>query len=933
LLGLLAGVLLLSFLKSLSPHQVLFDNDSSLGALKAEWSRLPGRFTGAWRNLGWIGAQAASASPKITMVLATLLPPVAFLKIYAPFTLLFLGFCAFVFFRQLKFSPTVCVLGGIAAGLNPHFLSIACWGQGNWNIAAGCAFLAMAAFHAKSISKIWQRALLAGMAVGMVVMEGFDVGAILSVYIGVFVIFHLLNSDGPVPRRLLNALLAETIVVLFAAIIAAHTMLTLVQTQVQHVAEMGQGDQTRQSRWWTATQWSLPKVETLQVFVPCLFGCHLNYNIVQHDRSSAYWGSIGREIRLDQLGSDDASVRSNAVSALELPDSLLQSLNTPDRRSRTTAMAGIASRCGLVWRYVGSGECAGTIVSLLALFGLANFLRREGPLSDSERSAVGSWGAVALISLLAAWGRFGFIYPLFYKLPYFSTIRNPVKFMHPFHIAWIILAAYGMEVLYRRYMRARPSSTGLLPHHLLEWWARATGFDRRWTIFMLLLAATSVLAAGCFYANRNAFIRYLQDQAFTDSGSPTPTQISNYCFHQVALFLVFLAAGMLAVAAILSAAWNSSRIQWAWVFLGALLLCDLARADLPWVRYYDYLERYAPDSLTSFLAEKPWEHRVIGRFEPLGIGSKAALPFGQLYWFWLENQFPYHNIQSLDFTQWPHIPDLDRTYLEAFQLAGRDPVATDFRPAIRLWQLSNTRYFLSALAWYPSLETNSSGIVTNTISTMDFLNQRGDPAHKSFRQLALFNLVLKPGAEPLQSVGDYTVEPNNHGTIALIEYPRALPRASLYANWQTPSNNQATLNLLASPDFEPLDTVLVATNSSLPRPESRSTANAGVVSITDYHPKYVRLDATAATPAVLLLNDRINPDWKAWIDGVPAPVLRCNYIMRGVYLTQGRHIVEFRFRPSLIPLCLSLGGLLLGSILAASLLLTRHPASATPPTQ
>jgi hypothetical protein len=31
------------------------------------------------------------------------------------------------------------------------------------------------------------------------------------------------------------------------------------------------------------------------------------------------------------------------------------------------------------------------------------------------------------------------------------------------------------------------------------------------------------------------------------------------------------------------------------------------------------------------------------------------------------------------------------------------------------------------------------------------------------------------------------------------------------------------------------------------------------------------------------------------VDGKPAPMLHCNFIMRGVYLAPGAHIVEFRF--------------------------------------
>ena len=47
-----------------------------------------------------------------------------------------------------------------------------------------------------------------------------------------------------------------------------------------------------------------------------------------------------------------------------------------------------------------------------------------------------------MISVLAAWGRHGFLYALFYRLPYFSMIRNPIKFLQPFQILWLILAGY-----------------------------------------------------------------------------------------------------------------------------------------------------------------------------------------------------------------------------------------------------------------------------------------------------------------------------------------------------------------------------------------------------------------------------------------------------------------------------------------------------------
>jgi hypothetical protein len=911
-LGLLGAVLLVLFYKSLDPRhpgQILFANDFPFGALKAECNRLPGRFAGTWRDLVWLGGEAPSASPNITMFLSTLVSPLVYLKMYAPFTLLFLGFSAWLFFRQLNFNPMVCVLGGVAAGLNGHFLSVACWGLGNWNIAAGCTFLAMAALCARSIPKFWEKAVLAGLATGMGVMEGYDVGAILSVYIGIFIIFRTLNDDVPVGRRVANVVVAETLVVLFAAIIAAHTMITLVETQVEGVAAMEQDAQSKQLRWNAATQWSLPKMETLQVFVPGLFGYRLSGNIDQTNKSGAYWGLIGQDPRLAGLGSDDPSVRSNVVSGLNLTNTYLTALNTPDRLSRTEGMAAITKKSGIYWRYCGSGECAGTIVSLLAVFGLANFFRKDRPYSKSERIAVGYWGVVALFSLLASWGRFSFVYQLLYKLPYFSTIRNPIKFMHPFHIAWIILAAYGMEVLYRRYMRGpERTDSGLLLHHLQLWWAKVAGFDRKWTIFMMILAGASVGGAALLHTDKGALIRHLEAQNFPAAHARL---IAGFCLQRVGAFLVFLVAGLGAIAAIVSGAWTGSRNKWAWSVLAVLIICDLARADLPWIHYYDYTEKYAENPVVDFLIDKPWEHRVIGKLEPRGPGSGIQPGFGQLYFFWLQNDFPYHNIQALDFSQASHMPDLDRDYLKAFELNGADIHSTDLRPAVRLWQLTNTRYILGSA------------------NAVDFFNQRADPIHHSFKLLTLFNMRPKPGLQSLGDIGDFTVQTGTKGEFGIIENTRALPRAKLYSNWRTPTNDAAALAMLANPEFEPWDTVLLSTNTPAPQPTSDSTADPGTVAITDYHPKHIRLEADAKTPAVLLLNDRNNPDWRARVDGALTPILRCNYIMRGVYLTPGHHIVEFQFKPSLKSLYVSVSAIVIGIILAGYLLLTRAPL-ATP---
>jgi hypothetical protein len=59
------------------------------------------------------------------------------------------------------------------------------------------------------------------------------------------------------------------------------------------------------------------------------------------------------------------------------------------------------------------------------------------------------------------------------------------------------------------------------------------------------------------------------------------------------------------------------------------------------------------------------------------------------------------------------------------------------------------------------------------------------------------------------------------------------------------------------------------------------------------------------------------------VDGKPETLLRCNYVMRGVYVTPGKHVVEFRFEPPATSLYVSLTSIAVGIGLCAFLIVSR----------
>ncbi|MGA2541328.1 MAG: hypothetical protein ABSG78_07165 [Verrucomicrobiota bacterium] len=936
LLVLLGGALAVLCHDGFKPYHVMWANDTALGAIKATSARLPDTYTGHWIDGNWIGIKDPASSPTVDGILLTFIPVEWFYKTFAPLSMLLLGFSAWVMFRQLKFAPMVCVVGGLAAGLNMHCWSNATWGLGTWNIAIAMIFLAVAALVTDSIRQTWIKAALAGLAVGMSVMEGFDSGALLSVYAGVFVVFLCWITESGLKRRICRSAGMGVVVVLFAVWIAFSTLSTLVGTSIKGISGMGQTAAEKQRRWTEATMWSLPKLETLRIIIPGLFGYRLaNYDTTP-DKAGVYWGKVAEDPRITALNSSDPQVRANMAKALSLPPEAggvglppeeVKVLEENDAQAREVIVDNVAQRNGWQRRHTGSGEFAGVLVSVLALFALASTWRRASPpFTKKERRLVWFWGLAAMFSLVAAWGRYSFLYALLYKIPYFSTIRNPIKFLHAFNLTWIILAGYGLEALYRGYLRS-PVAAPEAPAQPES--RRFTAFEKGWMGGLILAAGAAglffwIYGAGNGGPSRHLFERLSQYIGHQEFGEAWGSRIAAFAIGEAGRFVLYLGLSAGAVVCILTGVLRGPRAVWAWVALSAVMICDLSRADRPWVRYYNSQEKYADNDIMKILRQEPYEHRVAAKLAPnesgyaLCHGEYGVL--GAVCHWWLENDFPYHDIEAIDFDQLSRPPVQEINILSTFAPKyARSAEQVDFAPPVRLWKLCNARYLLAPADVVP------------------YLNERADPMQRGFQIRARFDLVYKPWVtNKAEDSGDLTAVITNNGPFALIEITNALPRAKLYSNWQIPADDASTLRLLDSETFDPMKTVLVSSNTPVPA-AAAPEADPGTVRIVDYKPKEVHLRATAKSAAVLLLNDRTDPDWRAWVDQKPVAPLQCNYIMRGVYLTPGEHTVDFRFEPSQGPLYVTLAALAFGIVLGAWLIymhlvaLPKMAAAAPPP--
>jgi uncharacterized membrane protein YfhO len=121
----------------------------------------------------------------------------------------------------------------------------------------------------------------------------------------------------------------------------------------------------------------------------------------------------------------------------------------------------------------------------------------------------------------------------------------------------------------------------------------------------------------------------------------------------------------------------------------------------------------------------------------------------------------------------------------------------------------------------------------------------------------------------------------------------------------------------------------VLVEGECPPPASPEVEIAGIVGITDYHPKFVKMSVNATVPAVLLFNDKFDAGWKAWVDGQPATILKANFLMRGLHVPAGAHEVIWRFEPPSGGLYVSLAAIGVGLLLTGLTIVRERKAGTT----
>ncbi|MGE3908067.1 MAG: hypothetical protein AB7K36_01860 [Chloroflexota bacterium] len=138
----------------------------------------------------------------------------------------------------------------------------------------------------------------------------------------------------------------------------------------------------------------------------------------------------------------------------------------------------------------------------------------------------------------------------------------------------------------------------------------------------------------------------------------------------------------------------------------------------------------------------------------------------------------------------------------------------------------------------------------------------------------------------------------------LLQNVAARPRVSVVSG-VIPAAGPVTADLLHALAWNPSNQAVV---EGLPQESVQAGSGleqAGTAQLLEYSPTQILAQADLPAPGYLILADRYDDGWKAYVDEVSTPIARANGIERLVAVPAGSHVVRFTYEP--FPLQLGAG--------------------------
>jgi hypothetical protein len=152
------------------------------------------------------------------------------------------------------------------------------------------------------------------------------------------------------------------------------------------------------------------------------------------------------------------------------------------------------------------------------------------------------------------------------------------------------------------------------------------------------------------------------------------------------------------------------------------------------------------------------------------------------------------------------------------------------------------------------------------------------------------------------------------GHWALYRLPRTPPMASVVGRWGVVGSAGDALDEVTAPGFDPDAIVILERNPGLGS-GGGTLGLAGAAEYRQLSDQAATIEVQASRPAIVLVRNTYDPNWHASVDGRPVKVLAADYVIQGIPVPSGRHVVRVWYDDRTI------GYGLAGSAMAVALLL------------
>ena len=126
------------------------------------------------------------------------------------------------------------------------------------------------------------------------------------------------------------------------------------------------------------------------------------------------------------------------------------------------------------------------------------------------------------------------------------------------------------------------------------------------------------------------------------------------------------------------------------------------------------------------------------------------------------------------------------------------------------------------------------------------------------------------------------------------------------------------LNLLTSGDIDLSRTAVV--EGSLPALSAATDGATETVTFESYEPDRMAMRVESTSDGLLVLSETYSPGWKAYVDGERVPIEATDYVLRGVAVSSGSHVVELRYEPDSLRIGLWISGVTAIALVGVALL-------------